>query len=127
MSYTIAEKILLDHSPEIKEISTGQFIECEIDLVMVHEQLGGRIHREYEKLGNGRRVDKGDLITTLRKAANATFQNRHYGNHTFTESITDTNIKNDIIEIRDALDLKFKDLVKKQSKGLDILMMALWL
>ena len=50
MSYTIAEKILLNHST-LKEISPGQFINCEIDLIMVHEQLGGRIHMEYDKLG----------------------------------------------------------------------------
>ncbi|MFW9894928.1 MAG: 3-isopropylmalate dehydratase large subunit [Candidatus Thorarchaeota archaeon] len=31
-------------------MSPGQFVNCEIDLIMVHEQLGGRIHREYEKL-----------------------------------------------------------------------------
>jgi homoaconitate hydratase family protein len=50
MGYTIAEKILLDHS-NLMEISPGQFIDCNIDLIMVHEQLGGRIHKEYEKLG----------------------------------------------------------------------------
>jgi len=50
MSYTIAEKILKTHS-KVEEISPGQFIEAEIDLIMVHEQLGGRIHKEYEKLG----------------------------------------------------------------------------
>ncbi|MFX1281427.1 MAG: 3-isopropylmalate dehydratase large subunit [Promethearchaeota archaeon] len=50
MSYTIAEKILLNHT-NLKEITPGQFIECEIDLIMVHEQLGGRIHEEYNKLG----------------------------------------------------------------------------
>ncbi len=50
MSYTLAEKILLNHSNH-KNVVPGQFIECEIDLIMVHEQLGGRIHREYEKLG----------------------------------------------------------------------------
>ncbi len=50
MSKTVAEKILLEHS-DLKEISPGQFIECDIDLIMVHEQLGGRIHKEYEKLG----------------------------------------------------------------------------
>ena len=50
MSYTIAEKILLNHS-NLREIVPGQFIECEIDLIMVHEQLGGRIHKEYNKLG----------------------------------------------------------------------------
>jgi homoaconitate hydratase family protein len=50
MSYTIAEKILLNHT-NLKEIAPGQFIECEIDLIMVHEQLGGRIHEEYNKLG----------------------------------------------------------------------------
>ena len=47
---TIAEKILASHS-ELKEISPGEFIECAIDVIMVHEQLGGRIHVEYEKLG----------------------------------------------------------------------------
>lgn len=50
MSKTLAEKILLAHS-DLKEISPGQFVECDIDLIMVHEQLGGRIHKEYEKLG----------------------------------------------------------------------------
>ncbi|MFX0070483.1 MAG: 3-isopropylmalate dehydratase large subunit [Candidatus Hermodarchaeota archaeon] len=50
MSFTIAEKILLEHS-DLKELSPGQFVDCNIDLIMVHEQLGGRIHKEYEKLG----------------------------------------------------------------------------
>ena len=50
MSFTIAEKILLGHS-NVKDLTAGQFIECSIDLIMVHEQLGGRIHEEYEKLG----------------------------------------------------------------------------
>ena len=49
MGHTIAEKILLDHS-YLKKITPGQFIDCDIDLIMVHEQLGGRIHKEYEKL-----------------------------------------------------------------------------
>ena len=51
MNYTIAEKILLDHAHGIKDLEPGQFIDCKIDLIMVHEQLGGRIHVEYEKLG----------------------------------------------------------------------------
>jgi methanogen homoaconitase large subunit len=50
LSYTIAEKILLEHSG-LNEISPGQFVDCKIDLIMVHEQLGGRVHIEYEKLG----------------------------------------------------------------------------
>ena len=50
MNSTITEKILIEHS-NLKEITPGQFIECNIDLIMVHEQLGGRIHKEYEKLG----------------------------------------------------------------------------
>jgi len=50
MNYTIAEKVLLEHST-VKNITPGQFIEGDIDLIMVHEQLGGRIHKEYEKLG----------------------------------------------------------------------------
>ncbi|MBD3255287.1 MAG: homoaconitate hydratase family protein [Candidatus Lokiarchaeota archaeon] len=49
MGKTIAEKILSSHTTQ-KSISSGQFIECEIDLIMVHEQLGGRINKEYEKL-----------------------------------------------------------------------------
>ena len=49
MSLTIAERILKNHSG-VKKISTGEFIEADIDLIMVHEQLGGRIHKEYEKL-----------------------------------------------------------------------------
>jgi methanogen homoaconitase large subunit len=40
----------LAHS-EIQEIYPEQFIDCNIDLIMVHEQLGGRIHKEYDKLG----------------------------------------------------------------------------
>jgi len=50
MSYTIAEKVLKSHSTADK-VFPGQYIEAEIDLIMVHEQLGGRIHKEYEKLG----------------------------------------------------------------------------
>jgi homoaconitate hydratase family protein len=50
MGHTIGEKILLNHS-DLKSINPGQFIDCDIDLIMVHEQLGGRIHKEYEKLG----------------------------------------------------------------------------
>ena len=49
MSYTVAEKILLNHSNQ-KQVFPGQFIESVIDLAMVHEQLGGRINKEYKKL-----------------------------------------------------------------------------
>ncbi|TXT53363.1 MAG: 3-isopropylmalate dehydratase large subunit 1 [Promethearchaeota archaeon] len=41
---------MLNHSQE-ETISPGEFINCDIDLVMVHEQLGGRISEEYKKLG----------------------------------------------------------------------------
>lgn len=47
---TIVEKILGEHTSK-KDVSPGEFIEANIDLVMVHEQLGGRIHKEYDKLG----------------------------------------------------------------------------
>ena len=50
MTLTIAEKILKSHSND-KDISPGEFVDANIDLIMVHEQLGGRIHEEYEKLG----------------------------------------------------------------------------
>jgi len=39
MSHTIAEKVLREHS-NLKEIFPGQYIDCDIDLIMVHEQLG---------------------------------------------------------------------------------------
>jgi len=50
LSLTLAEKILSNHSNS-KDVTPGTFIECDIDLIMVHEQLGGRIHVEFEKLG----------------------------------------------------------------------------
>lgn len=65
MNYTIAEKILLDHAPGIKELAPGQFIDCIIDLIMVHEQLGGRIHVEYEKLGLDRVWDPEKVFFIL--------------------------------------------------------------
>ena len=40
----------MEHSVE-DDIAPGQFMEADIDLIMVHEQLGGRIHKQYEKLG----------------------------------------------------------------------------
>lgn len=46
----IVEKILASHSND-KEVFPGDTIEADIDLVMVHEQLGGRIAPEYSKLG----------------------------------------------------------------------------
>jgi homoaconitate hydratase family protein len=49
MYQTITEKILQNHTLD-KIVNPGQFIEAEIDLIMVHEQLGGRIHDVYEKL-----------------------------------------------------------------------------
>ena len=65
MNYTIAEKILLDHAYGIKELAPGQFIDCNIDLIMVHEQLGGRIHAEYEKLGLDRVWDPEKIFFIL--------------------------------------------------------------
>ncbi|MFX1236261.1 MAG: aconitase/3-isopropylmalate dehydratase large subunit family protein [Promethearchaeota archaeon] len=47
---TIAEKILSNHS-DTNDIAPDDFVECKIDTLMVHEQLGGRIHVEFEKLG----------------------------------------------------------------------------
>ncbi|TXT67316.1 MAG: 3-isopropylmalate dehydratase large subunit 1 [Promethearchaeota archaeon] len=64
MSYTISEKVLLEHS-EKEDISSGEFIECSIDMVMVHEQLGGRIHQEYEKLHLNRVWDPSKIFFIL--------------------------------------------------------------
>jgi len=63
--HTVAEKILLKHAPGMKELAPGQFIECRIDLIMVHEQLGGRIHVEYEKLGLDRVWDPEKIFFIL--------------------------------------------------------------
>lgn len=46
----ITEKILASHSSQ-NQVVPGDIIESSIDLVMVHEQLGGRIAPEFEKLG----------------------------------------------------------------------------
>ncbi|MHA1339010.1 MAG: 3-isopropylmalate dehydratase large subunit [Promethearchaeota archaeon] len=45
-----------NHNLKIQQYQLGtvepnNFIECNIDLIMVHEQLGGRINKEYYKLG----------------------------------------------------------------------------
>ena len=64
MSYTIAEKILASHSG-LKKIAPGEFIECAIDMIMVHEQLGGRIYVEYEKLGIDHRKDSFSNIESI--------------------------------------------------------------
>lgn len=50
LGYTICEKIFKNHTTDLKEIKPNQYINASIDMVMVHEQLGGRIHKEYEKL-----------------------------------------------------------------------------
>jgi homoaconitate hydratase family protein len=49
MNQTIAQKIFQTHSSST-QVYPDQFVDAEIDLIMVHEQLGGRIHKEYEKL-----------------------------------------------------------------------------
>ncbi|MCP4762970.1 MAG: 3-isopropylmalate dehydratase large subunit [archaeon] len=57
---SITQKILANHQNqrEIEQKSSidseipepGEFINVDLDLIMVHEQLGGRINKEYEKL-----------------------------------------------------------------------------
>jgi 3-isopropylmalate/(R)-2-methylmalate dehydratase large subunit len=46
----IIETILATHSHQ-PQVSPGEFIECDIDTVMVHEQLAGRISPEFRSLG----------------------------------------------------------------------------
>lgn len=48
-----------------QDITPGQFVETQVDLVMVHEQLGGRIHAEYEKLGLDRVWDPSKIVFLL--------------------------------------------------------------
>ncbi|MHA1647709.1 MAG: 3-isopropylmalate dehydratase large subunit [Promethearchaeota archaeon] len=47
---SISNQIFAKHCNK-KSLETGEFVECDIDLVMVHEQLGGRISPEFRKLG----------------------------------------------------------------------------
>lgn len=46
----MTQKILASHTNSKKIPEIGEIIECNIDLVMVHEQLAGRINKEYQKL-----------------------------------------------------------------------------
>jgi 3-isopropylmalate/(R)-2-methylmalate dehydratase large subunit len=64
MSHTIAEKIFQSHCSTGK-VEPSQFIEAKIDLIMVHEQLGGRIHKEYEKLGLDKVWDPNKIFFIL--------------------------------------------------------------
>ena len=47
---SISNQIFAKHCNK-KSLEPGEFVECDIDLVMVHEQLGGRISPEFRKLG----------------------------------------------------------------------------
>jgi homoaconitate hydratase family protein len=47
---SISDQIFSQHSNK-KSVEPGEIVECDIDLVMVHEQLGGRISPEFRKLG----------------------------------------------------------------------------
>jgi homoaconitate hydratase family protein len=64
MSQTIAQKIFQTHSSS-KEVYPGQIIQANIDLVMVHEQLGGRIHKEFDKLGIDKVWDPNKIFFIL--------------------------------------------------------------
>jgi len=58
---SITQKILTSHlkkeqygSGKVKGtrlLEPGEFCDCDLDVIMVHEQLAGRINKEYEKLG----------------------------------------------------------------------------
>ncbi|MFX1297495.1 MAG: 3-isopropylmalate dehydratase large subunit [Promethearchaeota archaeon] len=63
---TIVEKILANHSKNEK-VEAGEIIEVDIDLVMLTEQLGRRIYREWAKLTNvvDEVWDKTKIISVL--------------------------------------------------------------
>lgn len=57
MPATIPEKILQNHAvgdDAHRRVAPGDFIQAVVDFIMVHEQLGGRIHVEWDKLGRDR-------------------------------------------------------------------------
>ncbi|GAB4319594.1 MAG: homoaconitase large subunit [Promethearchaeota archaeon] len=63
---TIVEEIFRTHltSPD-QEVAPGEFVELRVDLLMVHEQLGGRIAPEYEKLGLNEIWDPNKVVFLL--------------------------------------------------------------
>jgi 3-isopropylmalate/(R)-2-methylmalate dehydratase large subunit len=60
----IIEKILASHA-NCNHIAPGDFLECDIDSVMVHEQLGGRISPEFRKLGLEKVWDPNKILYVL--------------------------------------------------------------
>ncbi|MBY9007616.1 MAG: hypothetical protein KGD63_12770 [Candidatus Lokiarchaeota archaeon] len=70
MSNTICEKILTRHLDLDNSISE-EYVNANIDLIMVHEQLGGLVQQEYKKLGIDyvwdRCKNSGHLWTFLHK------------------------------------------------------------
>jgi homoaconitate hydratase family protein len=61
---SISDQIFAAHSKR-KKITVGEIANFEIDLVMVHEQLGGRIAPEYEKLGKSTVWDPNKIAFIL--------------------------------------------------------------
>ncbi len=60
----ICEKILAAHSQN-EVVEPGDFVECALDLVMVHEQLGGRIIPEFAKLNRDTVWDPSKIVFLL--------------------------------------------------------------
>ena len=61
---SISDQIFAQHAGK-KKVESGEFIECDIDLVMVHEQLGGRIAPEYAKLNQSKIWDPAKVFFIL--------------------------------------------------------------
>lgn len=61
----MTQKILANHTNFRKLPEVGEIIECKIDLVMVHEQLAGRINKEYQKLGIDYIADPKSVVYIL--------------------------------------------------------------
>lgn len=63
---SISDKILAAHAvPPKDEVTPGDFIQTNIDYVMVHEQLGGRIAPEYAKLNMDKIWDPERVVFIL--------------------------------------------------------------
>ena len=61
---SISDQIFAHHAGK-RKVEPGEFIECDIDLVMVHEQLGGRIAPEYAKLQQSKVWDPEKIFYIL--------------------------------------------------------------
>ena len=75
MGMTIAEKILAKHCHK-KKVVPGEIVQADLDLVMLTEQLGRRIYREWDKLTDviNNVWDKNKIVNILNNSKKRSFR-----------------------------------------------------